>query len=201
MGKHFFNLNLCHIPKRVRLFAPLNSLKGDGKNRYNAHGRYATGHINTGGAHQKCYCSPKDASNVNLHTAYNDNDTCQWIIQEDIKQLTSTAFGGSTSNKNDINKACNEFHNISQYPVKNAFFNLVTVSPKYGIFGVCNSDLLHVFNKGTLEKIAKSFISMLSINERKEVDQIMVCMFRTTSQSMQKKFPQTNFTHRVTNLV
>ena len=105
----------------------------------------------------KQLCAMKDSAkrpcvSCNIHDLL--DSTCMPVLAEDMKKLFENSVDESDTSKLD---------NVSQYKIeKNAFSDINVGGWKYGIWGLCPSEVLHQFYEGILLYCLEDFMYTLS---------------------------------------
>ena len=132
-----------------------------------------------------CYCRPED-----LHLT---NKVCKPVIESHMMQIINS--------NNDHTE--NRLKQISQHKnASNAFFNIESGGWKYGIWGLCPSEVLHQFYEGVLIYALDEFLDNVLTDKYRAnleacVNEMMSCI---KNQSSQDLFPRGVFTMGITRL-
>ena len=132
-----------------------------------------------------CYCEQKD-----LHVT---SKICKPVIATEMEAII---MGCTNSNKDSLRK-------MSQHSnPKNAFFNIDMAGWKYGIWGMCPSEVLHQFYEGVILYALEEFIDRVLTNKyRSNLELAMsTLMSHMTNQSARDTYPTGVFTMGITRL-
>lgn len=178
-----------------RIYPTVLCILADGKGQDNNVGRFASHHHNNARGCWQCTVAPKDFTKP-----------YQWkyLNWEDIlnKSEIASVINPGASAQEEKNAATAYLHDISQYVVKNAFRHGSLLTPSaFGLSGACAVDMLHTILEGIMSYLVISFFSRLNPKVKKQLDNIVVEIMRSNSQSINAtgQLPRMNFTFGVSN--
>ena len=158
-------------------------------------GKFGSHHRGQPRIHRACDCPFELSADVEHKCQF-----CSQKIYDDLSARCSST-NGRLMHTQDAKSAKHQLDMFNQHRILDHAMKGITFGgDPYGMAAMQPGDLMHYFLNGMLQAGITCFINYMTLNDKSELDEMVLVIASLSHQTEARFFPKTGFSHGITNL-